>query len=52
MEKEKVIFVGNATKRDGKFGEYYTGSINLEEIAKHDNGKGYAKIKIQLRREP
>ena len=52
MEKEKHIFVGNATKRDGNYGEYYTGSINIAELAKHDNGKWYAKIKMQLRREP
>lgn len=52
MEKEKPIFVGNLTQRQSNYWDYFTGSINLEEIKKHDNWKGYAKIKVQLRREP
>ena len=49
---EKQIFVGNLTQREWKFWQYFTGSINLKEIAQHDNWKWYAKIKVQLRREP
>lgn len=49
---DKQIFVGNLTQREWKYGTYFTGSINLKEIAQHDNWKWWAKIKVQLRKEP
>lgn len=46
------IYTWNLTKREGKFWEYFMWSIKLEEINKHNNGKWYARIKVQLRKEP
>lgn len=51
METKKN-YVGNATQREGKYGTFFSLSINADKLNEIKNEKWYARLTMNLNREP
>ena len=51
METKKN-YVGNAKQRDWKFWPFFSLSVNVDKLQEIKNEKGYARLTMNLNREP
>lgn len=51
METKKN-YVGNAKQRDWKFWAFFSLSVNVDKLQDIKNEKGYARLTMNLNREP